>query len=172
MSTPPSSRWSTIAVSATVVGLALSMSTAAHEVAVPGPAEWKQAQERARAAKFLPPDEAVGVMTVPPGFRASLFAAEPMISQPFAFCFDAKGRMWIAENRDYETRGRGFSNDGRSRIVILEDTDHNGTADSRKVFLEGIPFPSAIAVGFGGLWLGAPPIYSSCPTETATIRPI
>ena len=30
-------------------------------------------------------------------------------------------------------------------------------ADSRKVFLEGIPFPAGIAVGFGGLWLGAPP---------------
>jgi len=130
---------------------------AAHEIAVPGPVDWKQAQERARAAKFLSPDEAVGAMTVPPGFRASLFAAEPMISQPFAFCFDARGRMWIAENRDYETRGSGFANDGRSRIVILEDTDHDGTADSRKVFLEGIPFPSAIAVGFGGLWLGAPP---------------
>ena len=157
MSTPLSSRWSAIAVSAVVLVLACWITAAAHEVAVPGPADWKQAQERARAAKFLTPDEAVGAMTVPPGFRASLFAAEPMISQPFAFCFDARGRMWIAENRDYESRGHGFSNIGRSRIIILEDNDHDGTADSRKVFLEGIPFPSAIAVGFGGLWLGAPP---------------
>ena len=157
MSTPPRNTLSLIPACAVALGVACWITATAHEVAVPGPADWKQAQERARAAKFLTPDEAVGVMTVPPGFRASLFAAEPMISQPFAFCFDAKGRMWIAENRDYESRGHGFSNDGRSRIIILEDTDHDGTADSRKVFLEGIPFPSAIAVGFGGLMLGAPP---------------
>ncbi|MEI6238980.1 MAG: PVC-type heme-binding CxxCH protein [Planctomycetia bacterium] len=129
----------------------------AHEVEVPGPADWAKAQAQARAARFLAPEEAVAAMTVPPGFRVDLFAAEPMISQPFAFCFDARGRMWIAENRDYESRGGGFSNDGRSRIVILEDTDRDGRADVRTVFLEGIPFPSAIAVGFGGLWLGAPP---------------
>ena len=52
---------------------------------------------------------------------------------------------------------QGFSNAGDSRIVILEDTDRDGVADSRKVFLEGIPFPAAIAVGFDGLFLGAPP---------------
>ena len=80
-----------------------------------------------------------------------------MITQPMAFCWDDKGRMWVAENRDYETRGRGFSASGDSRILILEDTDRDGVADKRSVFLEGIPFPSAVAVGLDGLWLGAPP---------------
>ena len=51
----------------------------------------------------------------------------------------------------------GFSNAGNSRILILEDTDHDGVADSRKVFMEGIVFPSAIAVGFDGAFIGAPP---------------
>ena len=80
-----------------------------------------------------------------------------MVTQPMAFCWDDRGRLWVAENRDYETRAQGFSNAGDSRIVILEDTDHDGVADSRKVFLEGIPFPAAIAVGFDGVFLGAPP---------------
>ena len=70
-----------------------------------------------------------------------------MIQQPMAFCWDDRGRLWVAENLDYETRGRGFSNAGNSRILILEDTDHDGVADSRKVFMEGIVFPSALAVG-------------------------
>jgi putative membrane-bound dehydrogenase-like protein len=74
-----------------------------------------------------------------------------------AFCWDDRGRLWVAENRDYETRRTGFSASGDSRIVILEDTDGDGRMDTRKVFLEGIPFPAAIAWGFGGLWLGAPP---------------
>ena len=118
---------------------------------------WNIAQEEGRSAKFLSPDEAVESMTVMDGFKANAWAGEPMVTQPIAFCWDDRGRLWVAENRDYESRGSGFSNFGDSRIVILEDTDHDGDADSRKVFLEGIPFPSAIAVGFDGLFLGAPP---------------
>jgi putative membrane-bound dehydrogenase-like protein len=120
-------------------------------------AQWQIAQQEGRRAEFLTPEKAVEGMTLQEGFEVNAYASEPMITQPMAFCWDDRGRMWIAENRDYETRGRGFSNSGDSRILILEDTDRDGVADSRKVFLEGIPFPSAIAVGFDGLWLGAPP---------------
>ncbi|NNM28357.1 MAG: dehydrogenase, partial [Akkermansiaceae bacterium] len=118
---------------------------------------WRLAQQEGRQAKFLTPEEAVGAMTIKDGYTVNVFAAEPMITQPMAFCWDDRGRMWIAENRDYETRQTGFSNSGDSRILILEDTDRDGVADSRKVFMEGVPFPAGIAVGFGGLWLGAPP---------------
>ena len=108
-------------------------------------------------AKYLDPKQSAGKMDIKDGFEVNAFAGEPMITQPMAFCWDDRGRMWIAENRDYETRGKGFSNHGDSRILILEDTDRDGVADTRKVFLENIPFPAAIAVGFDGLWLGAPP---------------
>ncbi|PXX22825.1 PVC-type heme-binding CxxCH protein [Arenibacter sp. ARW7G5Y1] len=118
---------------------------------------WKLAQQEGREAKFLSPKEAVEAMTVKEGYRAKVFASEPMITQPIAFCWDDKGRMWIAENRDYETRRSGFSGSGDSRILILEDTNHDGIADSKKIFMEGIPFPSAIAVGHGGVFIGAPP---------------
>jgi putative membrane-bound dehydrogenase-like protein len=118
---------------------------------------WGKAQQEGRAAKFLSPKEAVDQMTVRDGYQVNVFASEPMITQPMAFCWDDRGRMWIAENRDYESRGHGFSKFGDSRILILEDTDRDGVADTKKVFLEGIPFPAGIAVGFDGVWLGAPP---------------
>jgi putative membrane-bound dehydrogenase-like protein len=118
---------------------------------------WDLARAEGRAAKFLTPSEAVESMTLPEGFKANVWAAEPMMTQPMAFCWDDRGRLWIAENKDYESRGDGFSNSGKSRILILEDTDRDGVADSRKVFLEGIAFPAAIAIGFDGLFLGAPP---------------
>jgi putative membrane-bound dehydrogenase-like protein len=120
-------------------------------------AMWHLAQQAGRQAEFLTPQQAAQHMTLQDGFQVNVFAAEPTIGQPMAFCWDARGRLWVAENRDYETRQTGFSSDGSSRILILEDTDGDGVADQRKVFLEGIPFPSAIAVGLGGLWLGAPP---------------
>jgi len=118
---------------------------------------WGLARNEGKSAEFLTGEQAVAKMTVAPGFEVKLAAAEPMVTQPMAFCWDDRGRLWVAENRDYETRRTGFANDGNSRIVILEDTDGDGRFDRRKVFLEGIPFPAALAVGFDGLWLGAPP---------------
>ncbi len=118
---------------------------------------WQIAKQEGRDAKLLSPKEAVEAMTIKEGYTVNAFASEPMITQPMAFCWDDKGRMWIAENRDYESRSEGFSSSGDSRILILEDTDRDGVADTKKVFLEGIPFPSAIAVGHGGVFIGAPP---------------
>ena len=118
---------------------------------------WSMAQEEARNEKFLGPKEAAEAMTTIDGFQVNTWASEPMITQPMAFAYDDRGRMWVAENRDYESRGDGFSNSGDSKILILEDTDNDGQADDVKVFAEGIPFPAAVAVGFDGLFLGAPP---------------
>ena len=118
---------------------------------------WTIAQQEGRTAKFLTPEQAVAEMTVVPGFAVTAWAAEPAIVQPMAFCWDDRGRLWVAENRDYESREAGFSRAGNSRILILEDTDRDGVADSRKVFMEGIVFPAALAVGFDGVFVGAPP---------------
>ena len=118
---------------------------------------WGVAQQEGRDAKFLNPTEAIAAMTMKEGFKVNAWAVEPTITQPMAFCWDDRGRLWVAENRDYESRGYGFSKAGNSRILIIEDTNHDGKADTKKVFLEGIAFPAAIAVGFDGLFLGAPP---------------
>src|SRR6185436_3997035 len=43
-----------------------------------------------------------------------------------------------------------------TRILILEATHHDGVADSRKVIMEGVVFPSALAVGFDGVFVAPP----------------
>jgi len=118
---------------------------------------WQMARDEGRKAKFLNPQEAINAMTIKPGFKVNVFASEPMITQPMAFCWDDKGRLWVAENKDYESRQHGFSNSGNSRILILEDSDGDGQADTKKVFMEGLAFPAALAVGFDGVYVGAPP---------------
>ena len=90
---------------------------------------WDMAQEEGKKEKFLEPNEAIEAMTINDGFKVNVWASEPMITQPMAFCWDDRGRMWIAENRDYESRGDGFSNSGDSRILILEDSDQDGVGD-------------------------------------------
>lgn len=120
---------------------------------------------------YLKPDEALKKMNVVDGFEVTMFAAEPDVTQPMAFCFDPRGRMWVAENRNYEERGKGFSAGGPSRILIFEDVDGDGRFDKRKVFLDDIVFPAAIAVGYGGLWVGSPPNLVFVPDRDGDDRP-
>ena len=61
-----------------------------------------------------------------------LWARSPMIYSPVAMDFDAEGRLWLTEGIDYQ-RGRRVD-EGRS-IIVLEDTDWDGQADSSKVFV-------------------------------------
>src|SRR5579863_10408757 len=76
-----------------------------------------------------PPLEAVKRMTVPPGFQAHLFAGEPDIRQPNAFCIDDRGRLWVAENFSYTGPGGKWSPSGRDTILMFEDTDGDGKFD-------------------------------------------
>ncbi|MCI0535987.1 MAG: hypothetical protein L0Z50_12245, partial [Verrucomicrobiales bacterium] len=52
----------------------------------------------------LPAAQAAREITLPSGFKAYLFAGEPDIQQPIAFCFDDRGRVWVAEGRTYPKR--------------------------------------------------------------------
>ncbi len=108
--------------------------------------------------KGLTPKEALEKMTLPAGFQVSLFAGDPDVVQPFAFCFDDRGRVWVLENLNYLTRGSDSFNEGpRGRIIILEDTDGDGRFDKKKLFKDKLFFPTGLEVGFGGVWVGSPP---------------
>lgn len=116
----------------------------------------KKEKHRTSDAPFLTPAEAVGKMAIPDGFDVSIFASEPDIAEPIAFCFDHRGRMWVAENFNYVTRGE-HTNDPVSRIQILEDTDGDGVFDKKKTFSDTLTFTSGLACGFGGVFVGSPP---------------
>lgn len=61
-----------------------------------------------------------------------LWARSPMIYSPVAMDFDAQGRLWATEGIDYQ-RGMRIK-EGRS-IIVLEDKDWDGKADSSHVFV-------------------------------------
>jgi len=121
---------------------------------------------------YLSAEETVRRMKVAEGYEVHLFAAEPDVVNPIAFTVDEKGRLWVVECYEYPLRtppGKA----PRDRIVILEDSDGDGRADRRTVFAEGKDFPvpkeraekglgafdlaSGIEVGYGGVFVGAPP---------------
>ncbi len=119
-------------------------------------------QHKDSDAPFLTPVEAVAKMAIPDGFEVSVFAAEPDIAEPIAFCFDDRGRIWVVENFNYQTR-KQHTEDPVSRIQILEDTDGDGVFDKKKTFTNQLTFTSGIACGFGGVFVGSPPNFSFIP---------
>jgi putative membrane-bound dehydrogenase-like protein len=127
-------------------------------------------QHKVSDAPFLKPKEAVAKMSIPDGFEVSVFAAEPDIAEPIGFCFDDRGRMWVAENFNYQTR-RQHTNDPVSRIQILEDTDGDGVFDKKKTFTDKLTFTSGLACGFGGVFVGSPPNLTFIPDADGDDKP-
>ena len=117
----------------------------------------------------LQPQEAADNMSVPPGFQVKLAAGEPQIHQPVAFTIDHRGRVWVAEAYTYPVRAP--EGQGLDKIIILEDTNGDGSLDSRKVFMEGLNLVSGLEVGFGGVWVGAAPYLMFIPDKDGDDKP-
>jgi hypothetical protein len=109
----------------------------------------------------LSPEETAKNMEVPDGFRVRAFAGEPDVVQPIAFTIDDRGRLWVVENTNYPKS----PGEPKDKILILEDTNGDGLSDKRSVFYDKLTFASAIAIGHGGVWVGAPPNLLFFPRE-------
>lgn len=117
----------------------------------------------------LSPDAAAKAATLPKDFAIHVFAAEPDVRQPIAFCDDDRGRLWVVEGITYPRRVGAPPKDGtpeqiakdilggNDRILVFEDTDGDHKFDRKTVFLEGLNLVSGIEYGFGGVWVGAAP---------------
>jgi putative membrane-bound dehydrogenase-like protein len=115
----------------------------------------------------LAPLDAARTMQVPPGFNVSLFAGEPDVKQPIGFCIDDRGRLWVAEAYSYPNH----TDEGHDRILIFEDTDHDGRFDKRTVFYDQLNYVSGIEVGFGGVWVMSPPYFYFIPDRNYDDQP-
>ena len=118
----------------------------------------------------LPAEKAAQVATVPAGYELKVFAAEPDIVNPIAFCMDDRARVWVVEGMTYPQRAKTEPGapewlGGADRILVFEDTDGDGHFDKRTVFMEGLNLVSGIEVGFGGVFVGAPPNLIFIPVE-------
>lgn len=114
-----------------------------------------------------PAKEALKALRLPEGFRATLFAAEPEVQNPVALAWDARGRMWVAENYTYAERQKRFDLGLKDRVIILEDRDWDGVAETRKVFTEDVQMLTSVEVGRGGVWLMCPPQVLFIPDQNA-----
>lgn len=108
---------------------------------------------------------------LPQGLEASIWAESPRLYNPTNIDVDAEGRVWVVEAVNYRnwnnpTEGR-FTREAE-RVVILEDTDGDGRADTSKVFVEDedIVAPLGIAVFGNRAYVSASPgIYVYTDTD-------
>ena len=91
-------------------------------------------------------------------FNIQLAAFEPMISAPVTASFDRQGRLWAVEMNAYmpDTSGNG-EQEPIGKIVILEDKNHDGVFDDRKVFMDSLVMPRGLCLFDDGILVAEPP---------------
>lgn len=87
-----------------------------------------------------PANEKNSDLYLPNDLEVTLWAESPLFYNPTNMDVDIRGRIWITEAVDY----RNYNNDSikhlyhanGDRVMILEDTDGDGRADTSKVFVQ------------------------------------
>ena len=85
------------------------------------------------------------------GFEVNLYAADPLIAKPIQMNFDAEGRLFIASSTVYPHIKPGQK--AEDKILVVEDTDQDGTADKTSVFADGLLIPTGVIPGDGGAYV-------------------
>jgi mono/diheme cytochrome c family protein/glucose/arabinose dehydrogenase len=114
-------------------------------------------------APVLTPEEELKTFTVPPGFKVSLVAAEPMVEEPIALTFDPDGRIYVVELRAYmpDATGKGEL-DPLGRVVRLDSSGHDGKYDKVTTFLDNLIIPRAVGLAGDGVLVAEPPTVWFC----------
>ena len=100
-------------------------------------------------AELIPPSEFV----VADGFEITVWATTPQLYNPTNFDVDSKGRLWVTEAvnyRNFRNEELGLSDKGGDRVVVLEDTDGDGKADSSHTFVRDPDLVAPLGIGVIG----------------------
>ncbi len=100
------------------------------------------------------PEEELQALKAPEGMEISLFASEPMITNPAAIDVDTHGRVWVAEIEFYRAKAKSPPSE---KIKVLEDTDGDGKADKVTVFADDVFAPMSICVAGDKVYVATSP---------------
>ncbi len=91
---------------------------------------------------------------LPDDLEATLWAESPLFYNPTNMDVDVKGRIWVTEAvnyRDYNNDPAKHLHHGKGdRVMILEDVNNDGIADSSKVFVEDKDLVSPVGIAVIG----------------------
>lgn len=81
-------------------------------------------------------EKAIAGFKVPEGFEMTLFAAEPMMANPVAFCLDDFGRVYVAETY---RQGQGVEDNRNHNYWLVDDLAAQSVEDRRAYILKHHP---------------------------------
>ncbi|MEF8795575.1 MAG: PVC-type heme-binding CxxCH protein [Salinivenus sp.] len=91
-------------------------------------------------------------------YEVNLFASEkqfPELANPTQMTWDAQGRLWVSVMPYYPHYLPG--NSPNDKILVLEDTNRDGRADSLTVFADSLYLPGGFELGDGGVYVARQP---------------
>ncbi len=91
----------------------------------------------------LSPDASLKALHHAEEVTVSLVAHEPQVIDPVSARFDALGRLWVVEMRDYPT-GPLEGQMPQGTIKILRDKDGDGFYETATTFISGLWFPTGV----------------------------
>lgn len=106
--------------------------------------------------RAMSPEDSMKAMHVRGDFHVELFTSEPNVMSPVDMAFDESGKVYVAEMLDYPDDpppGKPV----RSRIRLLEDTNHDGKYDRSTVFADQVLAVSGIMPWKHGLIVTSAP---------------
>lgn len=94
-------------------------------------------------------------ITTAPGYKMELFASEKEftdLANPVQLAFDNKGRLWVATMPSYPHYRIGDPRPA-DKLIILEDTDHDGKADKQTTFAADLHIPIGFEITSEGVYV-------------------
>jgi len=91
----------------------------------------------------LTPEEQLKRFHLPEGFKIELVAAEPQLRKPMNMAFDASGRLWVTESREYPVAAPTNSRP-RDTVRIFSNFATNGRAQTVTTFATNLNIPIGI----------------------------
>jgi len=104
---------------------------------------------------FLEGEEALATIEVPEGYHIEQWATEaefPDLANPVQMSFDNQGRLWVATMPSYPHYRPGDPRPD-DKLLILEDTDGDGKADTQTVWADGLHLPMGFEFAPEGVYL-------------------
>lgn len=104
------------------------------------------------------PKVALERLKIADGYEVSLFASEvdfPDLAKPLAMTFDTRGRLWVLTSPTYPHALPDVK--PNDKLLVFEDTNGDGRADTSTVFADKLYIPTGFALGDGGVYIAQQP---------------
>lgn len=127
----------------------------------------------------LSPADALTKFRLANGYSIESILSDPQISQPLSTAYDAHGRLWVVQYRQYPDPAglKRLSRDnfwrtvydsvplppglggvpGADKITVHEDRDGDGTLETEATFVDGLNIATSVVPTGDGAWVLNPP---------------